>query len=440
MKDNIFLIELFNALNVSGISYSVLRNYLSLPNNCGGSDLDIWVAEKDVDKCLLILKEVSEKSKSSLVSYTPGKYCSKFCFLNTESGVQIDLFKGVIICKGKVLLEGSDIVDSTKDYNGIRVLDERLGDLIAFLKEILNNGKCEDKYIIPLYDHKECFVPDYFKNHLSAFSNSYKELLYKVIGSNSVEKQVKTLSELGKKELGITNIGCFIQKIKNLRRVIRPTGYTIAVLGTDGSGKSYIINSITPILEEAFHKGIRYEHMRPNYLPSIAVLTGRKDKNEHIEVCSNPHASKPSGFLGSILRLSYYWIDYTWGYFRKVYLDKTFKSHVWIFDRYYYDYYVDQTRSCVKLPKWIIKTYGIFVPSTDIVICLGGDPKKIYERKPETSLIEVERQTSILKEFATKEKNAVWVDTTMQPADSIKASMSVIVSVMEARYKKTNIR
>ena len=58
-------------------------------------------------------------------------------------------------------------------------------------------------------------------------------------------------------------------------------------------------------------------------------------------VCSDPHAGKTSGVLGSLLRISYYWIDYTYGYFRKIYMDKAVKNHVWIFDRYFYDYIND---------------------------------------------------------------------------------------------------
>lgn len=434
MSQNVFLLEFFSGLNKKNINYVVLRNYQSLPNNCGGSDLDLWVAEKDVDKCLHLLQEVSEKTKSNLVSYTPGKDCPKYCFLNTEFGVQIDLFKGVIICKGKALLAESDIVKNIKVFNGIRVLDDRLGDLVAFLKEIINNGKCTDKYIIPLYEHKECFGPDYFNNHLSSFSNRFKEFLFNAIENRNIEKQLEILSQMGRKDLGIFQSDSFFQKVNNLKRIFNPTGYTIAVLGTDGSGKSFIINAITPILGEAFHNGIKYEHMRPNYMPSIAVLTGRKEKSERAEVCSTPHASKPSGFIGSMIRLSYYWLDYTWGYFRKVYFDKSFKTHVWLFDRYYYDYYLDQRRARLNLPNWIVRFYGIFVPCPDITICLGGDPQKIYARKPETSLEEVSRQIKKIKDFSVSHKKTIWVDTTVSPEESINAVMVAIVKMMSKRY------
>lgn len=211
---------------------------------------------------------------------------------------------------------------------------------------------------------------------------------------------------------------------------------TIAFLGTDGSGKSTIIDAVTPWVEEKFAK-VRYEHMRPNHLPSLAVATGKKKASDETHsVCTDPHGSKPSGLMGSLIRLSYYWLDYTWGYFRKV---RSSKDVVWFFDRYYYDYYLDQRRARLNMPNWIIKLYGLFVPTPDLTICLGGDPKKIYARKPETSLEEVTRQTNVLKEFARTHKNTVWVDTTTTPEESIKAAMDAIVKMMSKRFANTKL-
>lgn len=39
-------IKLFEALNEIKIEYAVLRNYKTLPQNLGGSDLDLWVSNK----------------------------------------------------------------------------------------------------------------------------------------------------------------------------------------------------------------------------------------------------------------------------------------------------------------------------------------------------------------------------------------------------------
>lgn len=102
-----------------------------------------------------------------------------------------------------------------------------------------------------------------------------------------------------------------IGQVVKLKRFIHPIGYTIAFMGTDGAGKTTVINAVTPILNEAFHKGVHYEHMRPNCLPALAVLFGKKNKAEVPQVCTDPHGGKQSGMVGSLLRLSYYLLDYT---------------------------------------------------------------------------------------------------------------------------------
>lgn len=433
MKKNITY-ELFHLLNKEKITYAVLRNYESLPESCGGSDLDIFVASADCEKFYKILTNAAESTNSKLVSYTADALSPKVCYLNSTGGIQLDVFQGALCCKGHVMIPESDIIKNIVEYNGIKVVEPHLGDMIAFMKEVLNNGKCSNKYIEPLRENKDLFTETYLSERLSLFTQEFSHEVASTIGTNRYDESFAKVQTIGLKCLGKSKkIGS--SKWSKLSRLFHQPGYTIAVLGTDGSGKSFIINSITPILNEAFHNGVRYEHMRPNYFSSLAVAAGRKKADTH-EVCSNPHGSKPSGLIGSIARLTYYWLDYTYGYFRKVFLDKAFKTHLWIFDRYYYDYLLDQRRARLNMPEWIIKLYGIFVPRPDLTLCLGGDPEKIYARKPETSLEEVKRQTEVLHQFCKNHKNAVWIDTTLKPEESINSVLHFIYEMMNKKTLK----
>lgn len=206
--------------------------------------------------------------------------------------------------------------------------------------------------------------------------------------------------------------------------------FTIAFLGTDGSGKTTIIDAITPKLEEKYGMKVHYEHLRPNHLPSLAVAMGKRSRREEAErgPVLDPHSLPPSSFAGSLFRLSYYMLDYTWGYFRKV---SSSKGIIWFFDRYFYDYYIDQRRSRLNLPKWILKLYGYFVPAPNLTICLGADPEKIYARKPETSLEEVQRQVNILKSFCKKNKRAVWIDTGTSIEKSVENTLIEIAKIIK---------
>lgn len=436
MNNNI-LIQLFKELERCDSHYVVLRNYHSLPLSTDGSDIDMFVPSEEIDNIKNLMIKQTKLIDCHLVSYTEDTYSPKICMLNTRSGAQIDLFLDGLYCKGHKYILGSEILSNTIIHNGVRVLEPRYGDLISMLKEILNNGICKEKYITTILKNKHTYTQSYLRNHLTLFSNEFVMALKSAISDDKIRERASNLQKIGLQYLE-KNGSKTCYKISKLKRLFLQPGYTIAVLGTDGSGKSYIIKSLTPIINEAFHNGIYYEHMRPNYLPSLAVISGKK-KLDTNDVCTNPHASKPSGFIGSIVRLSYYWIDYTFGYFRKVFIDKAIKTHVWIFDRYFYDYYLDQRRARINLPNWIIKLYGLFVPSPDLTLCLGGDPEKIYTRKPETSLEEVKRQTETLHMFCESHKNTVWIDTTVNPEESVNTAMEAIVKMMSQRFKNIKL-
>lgn len=438
-----YLRQFFNNLNDAHIRYAVLRNYQKLPDSCGGSDMDIWVNETDRDNFFRIAENVSGSCGGHLVSYLTDRTCPRLIYLGNNWGIQVDVHIGVAQHRGVPYMDNSIIEQNIIEHNGIYVLNPKIDCIISFLKEVLNNKKCRPDYCEKIREALENETEGIIEDMLRAFSLPIRKMMASTILEGKFDKlAIRQLGKTASEDLQTfpSRLRYYSGQIKKVSRLSRPLGYTVAVLGTDGSGKSFIINSITPILNEAFHNGIRYEHLRPNYLPSLAVLTGKKKKTDKVEVCSNPHGSKPSGFLGSLARLSYYWLDYTWGYFRKVFFDKTFKTHVWLFDRYYYDYYIDQRRARLSLPGWILKFYGLFVPAPDLTICLGGDPHKIYARKPETSLQEVTRQTAVLQEFAHKHKKTVWVDTTVEPEESIESTMSVILEMMSKRYSKTTLK
>ena len=127
-------------------------------------------------------------------------------------------------------------------------------------------------------------------------------------------------------------------------------------------------------------------------------------------------------------------IDYTFGYFKKVFPVILTKSKIFIFDRYYYDYYIDPKRAKINLPIWILKIGEVFVPKPDLILCLGGNPQKIYERKPETSLEEVTRQTNELRKFCNSHKKTVWIDTCTDITISTNLAMEAIYNMMSKRF------
>jgi len=423
-----FLPKFFETLNLNAVQYTVLRNYKLLPESTGGSDLDMLVHANCIKIFDKLLLEFVRENNLNFVSIIDDKQCPKYCISSKNSGLQIDVFKKSVFFGNKEIIPSSVLFANTENYKNIYVLNNKVSVLLAFLKELLNNKNCEQKFIIELQNKFNSLSID--KEFLSQFSPHFLSYLNKNL--HVLEKRhLLNLHQLSKKSHKKSKLYNITFKIK---RLFKHPGYTIAFIGTDGSGKSTLINKITPILNQAFHNSIFYEHMRPNKLPSIAKLFGKKE--EFNKPVTNPHASSSSGLLGSLLRWMYYMLDYTIGFYLKVWPKKAINSCVWVFDRYYYDYLIDPKRGRIKLPRWLLQLGQIFIPEPDLILCLGTNHESIHKRKPELTLIEVERQVLELKKFCDSHNRAVWIDTGKDINSSCYDALDIIINMMSKRFNQ----
>lgn len=438
MNKKEFLTAFFSRMNGEGIDYFVYGSYLALPDDTGGSDIDMVVAEQDFPKVREILRTLTNGTGASLVSGYANANAKfyRFLFFPQSFGIQLDIFYKGLCYRGVEYYPMHLMKERIIEYRGIKVLDIKKGYYVDYIKEVLHLGKTKEKYL-KAFLAEIATDKEYYRKELT---DLYGEDAARLVFDNlTEEKQIKVQRELQrllqKKVLRGNRLRSFLLHFGLLKRLFgkRP-GYVIVVEGTDGSGKSFIINSITPVLNEAFHNGVVYNHLRPNAIPDLGVLLGKKKKEEAVTVCTDPHGQKQSGLIGSLVRWGYYMIDYTFGYLKTVWPQIHTRSKVYIFDRYYYEFYLDQKRSRTNLPLSLVKVGEWFLPKPDLILCLGGDPAKIYARKPETSLQEVERQTALLQDFCRRRSNAVWVDTTLKPEESISKAMEAIYNMMNKRF------
>lgn len=209
----------------------------------------------------------------------------------------------------------------------------------------------------------------------------------------------------------------------------------IVFLGTDGTGKTTIINEIKPILDEATRNNTIVNHLRPNLLPPLARFRLRRKpvelyKGKNID----PHGSSLSSTTGSFIRLVYLLIDYIFGYWIITRTLLASKPTIIIFDRYAYDMHLDPRRFRLNLPARVIKLFTNFVPKPDIIICLYGTPETISLRKKELPLKEVTRQIEVLKEFAKTEPRAILISTD----DSVEKTRDNVLLVL-SQFDKNNL-
>lgn len=444
-NNNTYLNEIlsyfFKSLNDKNIKYCVWGNYTFLPESLNGSDLDIVIHGKnkiEFKNCFdKFINQFNGKVVSFFKTHNTVHYRIIGIYNNSPWGIMIDVIFDEFYYKDKIYFPSKWVWSIRKNHNGIIVNDIGFSYLAGFLKELLHKGFIKDRYLINVIAELKTnsFRYEIFLNEV--YGIDFTKILLKEFEKKVELINIKLLRKLALKSLKSNEIAFNTKGFQKYKRIIRQPGFTIAFLGTDGSGKSTIIENIKPPLIDGFHNAIYYEHMRPNKLPSIARLLGSKE--EFNSPVTNPHGSKTSGFLGSLFRWSYYMLDYTFGFYLKIWPKKAIRSCVWIFDRYYYDYLIDPKRARIKLPQWIIKFGQLLIPEPDLIICLGTDAQVIHERKPELTLEEVERQVCALKKFCESHKRAVWIDTGKDIDTSTSDAIEAIINMMAKRFEALNL-
>lgn len=434
-----FLGLLFFKLYEQRINYCVLRNYKQLPESLGGSDLDILIAQSSVNKFYTLLDEIlAERNGRIIVKY--GKLTPRVCILVKECdgwlGIQLDVHEGILPYKTSNIFPVEFVLNRAQRYKGILVANDDDADFNAFLKEIFHNKSCKEKYFISAKDSWAKNKDVYTDELLNIYDNSFVVLLDSILSGSFDNDKISSLSKFGTAQLSKSlpaKVKNIYSQISRIYRFYKPPGFSVAVLGTDGAGKTTLIDAIRNPLNEAVHGALFYEHMRPNLIPNIAQLLGRKTKEGPVV---DPHSAKPSGLPGSLFRLTYYSFDYIFGFLLKVYPVKVKKSSIWLFDRYYYDYFIDPKRARINLPIWLIKLIRLFIPEPNLILCLGADPEVINNRKPELPLSEVVSHVNKLRGFCDKEDKAFWIDTGVSLNESSNQIMEIISKHMAARYDR----
>lgn len=413
-----FLLSLFSKLNTASIRYVVLRNADSLPETTDGGDLDILVDPDDAENTLEILSYALRETNGIPIGSVSSKGYFKMFVIGKPMhfgewwGVYIDITFGL---RYKVACDLADTRYSNEiaiTKKGVRSLNSNISGVIGVLKEVLYNNQIPIRY---LQDARCCLDTNF-----ELVSRFLRPAGYNAINLLKVIIQEADASYIGKLRRSLYFHNLLINPILFLwrrcanelfkvSRFLYPPGVFIAILGVDGTGKSTVIEAIRPVLEEATHNALFVHHLRPNLMPPLARLKGKKAVQTGPVL--EPHGAIPSGVIGSLVRLIYYTFDYILGYWLKIRSKIAKEPAIVLFDRYAYDMALDPRRFRIRSLGCVAGWFAALAPKPDLILCLYASPEIIATRKQELPLEETRRQVGALQEFARKERRAVLIST-----------------------------
>ena len=203
------------------------------------------------------------------------------------------------------------------------------------------------------------------------------------------------------------------------RRILRPTGLVVGVLGADGSGKTTVVEHLLRELAPAFRR-VRRFHFRPRFgTPGGAVV-------------SDPHGRPPRGWIASLAKMMLYVVDYWVGWGCLVIPAKV-RSTLVVFDRYFHDMLVDPKRYRLPLQFAPTRWLACLAPTPDIWLVLHASAETSIARKAELDYRTANALGDAYRELAARVPQARLIDTDRELDRTLGDAVKAVRLVLEQR-------
>ncbi len=405
------------ALDASGVRFALLRGYSEAKPE-PGSDVDLLVEAADLENLHECLEVACEHSGARIVQTFQTPHSRQYMLHGrTECGqhslLTLDVHTSET-CYGVAYLHASDLLPKAELQEVPRFADAHSGraplapcipqawaGLVRFQNGFLSGGEVQIQYVT-FFAKADHGTQEAMAQSLRAWFGSQmgNRILHALREADPTRLQA--LAKAARRRLlwrrlryapwGTTSELFRTASALRMRPYLKPRGLCVAFLGTDGSGKSTLIEALRTKIEHHYRDGKNsVRKLRPGFLPQINRLVHWRKSSYSAEDCTSPHRAKASGALGSTLRASWYGLDCLIGWPLRI-LPLRRRNALLIFDRYYPELLVDPHRARIRHGSLAVRFWSRIVPKPDTTLVCVASPECILERKQELPADEIARQ------------------------------------------------
>lgn len=436
-----FLNPIFEELDKQKVAYCVCGNYHDLPEFTS-HDVDVWTENiGEVEKIIL-----SVANNTGFVLYLYNRTANgsnnrfyKVAVDNSIEFVRIDLLQECAWSSFIPLVEAKNILQGRVEYKNFFIAEPIVETCMHLLYPLIQYGKIKEKYKEKICKYYK--EPGFYNILSESLGGKTARHIINRIGDkdwDSIEREnikykiiliFRYILHLNLKRLKI-----FFKFTKtNIYRLLKPSGLFIAFIGTDGAGKTTIINRLDKFFTQNFMSGkVEQFYWRPYLFPplkNLAPFTKTTDNDEGNS--QEGPAAKQGNAIFSYVKFFYYFFDYIVG--RKKYQSVWSRGGIVCFDRYYYDHIIYPQRFSFSVPRRLMSFMEKFIPQPDLIFFLYAPPEILNQRKMEHPFAEVVRQAKEYDDLISKLSNAHKINTTYSIEEVEKKIIRTCVEYMAGR-------